>query len=148
MNKLNLFPPPVVALLLLGVAFGFHRVFPALEILPPTAGGIAWLGAGLALSASAAWQFRQVKTTVLPFGTPQQLVTLGAYLWTRNPMYLGLLTALIGCAFYMGALPFWLVPAGFFLIINRLHIPYEEAKLTDVFGADYTRYQQRVNRWL
>ncbi|MDD1651366.1 MAG: isoprenylcysteine carboxylmethyltransferase family protein [Methylococcaceae bacterium] len=148
MNKLNFISPPIVALLLLGIAFAIHRSFPNLEILPATAGGFAWLGAGLTLSASAAWQFRQVKTTVLPLGTPQQLVTLGAYLWTRNPMYLGLLTALIGFALYMGTLPFWLVPAAFFLVINRFHIPYEEARLTDVFGADYSRYQKRVNRWI
>jgi protein-S-isoprenylcysteine O-methyltransferase Ste14 len=63
-------------------------------------------------------------------------------------MYLGLFTALLGLAFYMGTLPFWLVPPAFFLIINRLHIPYEESRLTEIFGADYTRYRQRVGRWL
>jgi protein-S-isoprenylcysteine O-methyltransferase Ste14 len=148
MNKLAVFPPPVVAVLLIGVAFGLNRAFPHLEIVPATGGGLAWLASGLALSASAAWQFRQLKTSFLPMGTPTQLVTLGAYLWTRNPMYLGLFTALLGLAFYMGTLPFWLVPPAFFLIINRLHIPYEESRLTEIFGADYTRYRQRVGRWL
>ncbi|GAB6047898.1 isoprenylcysteine carboxylmethyltransferase family protein [Methyloparacoccus murrellii] len=148
MNKLHLFPPPLVALLLIGAAYGANQVFPGLELLPATSGGFAWLAAGLALSASAAWQFRQLKTTVLPYGTPSQLVTLGAYLWTRNPMYLGILTALIGLAFYIGTLPFWLVPPAFFLIINRIHIPYEETRLTDIFGEDYSRYTRDVNRWL
>lgn len=148
MNKLNYLPPPAVALLLIGVGYGLNSVLPQVEIVPATAGGLAWAAAGLALSVSAACQFLRVKTTPLPHGTPSQLVTLGAYLWTRNPMYLGLLTALIGLAFYMGALSYWLVPPAFFLIINRYHIPYEEARLAEVFGGDYKRYRLGVNRWL
>ncbi len=148
MNTLFFFPPPMVALLLVWVAYGLDKSFPGLELVPASTGGLAWLASGVALAASAAYQFRQLKTTVLPFGSPTQLVTLGAYLWTRNPMYLGLLTALIGFAFYMGTLPFWLVPPAFFLIINRIHIPYEEARLTDAFGEDYRRYVERVRRWL
>ena len=148
MNKLFFFPPPMVALLLIWAAYAANRSFPGLEIIPATNGGFVWLASGLALAASAAWQFRQLQTTVLPFGTPTQLATLGAYLWTRNPMYLGLLTTLIGLAFYMGTLPFWLVPPAFFLIINHAHIPYEENKLTNAFGTDYTRYLQNVRRWI
>lgn len=148
MNKLTYLPPPAVALLLMGAGYGLNSVWPHVEVVPATAGGLAWAAAGLALSASAVFQFLRAKTTALPYGTPSQLVTLGAYLWTRNPMYLGLLTALIGLAFYMGTLPFWLVPPAFFLIINRYHIPYEEARLAEVFGGDYKRYRLGVNRWL
>ena len=148
MNKLSLLPPPIVALLLFGIAYGLERSSPQLELVPATAGGLAWLAAGLALGASAAYQFHQLKTTILPHGAPTQLVTFGAYLWTRNPMYLGLLTALIGLAFYFGTLFFWLAPPAFFLIINRYHIPYEEGRLAELFGSDYARYQQRVGRWL
>lgn len=148
MNKLAYFPPPVVAIALISAAYGADRMLPGLNVVPATTGGIAWLASGVALAASAAWQFRQLKTTLMPHGTPQQLVTLGAYLWTRNPMYLGLLTILIGCAFYVGTLPFWLLPPAFFIIVNKLHIPYEEAKLSGTFGADYDRYQDRVRRWI
>lgn len=148
MNKLYFFPPPVVVLLLIAAAYAANRSFPDLEIIPPTIGGLAWLISGLALATSAAWHFRQLKTTVLPFGKPTKFVTRGAYIWTRNPMYLGLLTALIGLALYMGTLPFWLLPPAFFLIINRFHIPYEENRLTSLFGTDYIRYRQSVHRWL
>jgi protein-S-isoprenylcysteine O-methyltransferase Ste14 len=148
MNKLFFFPPPLVALLLICAAYIANRGFLNLEVVPATTGGIVWAATGLALSISAALQFRQLHTTVMPHGTPVQLVTLGAYLWTRNPMYLGILTALIGLAFYQGTLAFWLVPPGFFLIINRFHIPYEEAKLMDLFGKDYKNYRHSVRRWL
>ena len=81
-------------------------------------------------------------------GAPSELVTLGAYLWTRNPMYLGLLTALIGFALYMGTLPFFLAPWVFFLVINGVHIPYEEAVLEKTFGSAYEHYLKRVRRWI
>lgn len=148
MNKLALFPPPIVVAVLLGLAFGLNRAFPHLEILPATSVGWVWLISGLAFSASAAREFLRLKTTTLPTGTPTRLVILGPYLWTRNPMYLGLFTALLGLAFYMGTLPFWLVPPAFIAIMNRLHIAHEEARLTEIFGDEYTRYQQRVGRWL
>ena len=148
MDKMIFFPPPIVALVLILVAYGANKSFSGLELLPTSAAGLAWLGSGVTLAVLALWQFRKVKTTALPTGTPGFLVTGGAYTWTRNPMYLGTLTALIGLAFYMGTLSFWLVPPAYFLIINRLYIPSEEAKLTEIFGTDYSSYRDRVQRWI
>jgi len=142
-------PPPVIAAGLLAAAGFIHGVLPFLEILPATpVGGLVWGASGLALAASAALQFKAIKTTVLPMGAPSELVTLGAYLWTRNPMYLGLLTALIGFALFMGTLPFFLVPWFFFLVVNRVHIPYEETVLEKTFGPAYERYLKKVRRWI
>ena len=148
MNKiLQLLPPPVIALLLILMA-AFLSSTVSLKLLHAAQGGTAWLVTGLALTISTILQLRALKTTLLPNGTPTQLVTLGAYLWTRNPIYLGLLTSLVGLALFKGTLPYWLVPPAFFTIMNRFHIPAEEARLKDVFGADYLRYQQKVNRWI
>ena len=142
-------PPPVIAFALLAAAGLIHRLLPFLEVMPSTPfGGFVWAASGVVLAASAALQFRKLKTTVLPHGTPTELVTLGAYLWTRNPMYLGLLTILIGIALAFGTLPFFLAPWFFFLIINEIHIPYEEAVLSRKFGAAYERYLKRVRRWI
>ena len=142
-------PPPIIAASLLAAAGFIHGVLPFLEVLPATAvGGLVWGASGIALAASSALQFKRLKTTVLPMGSPSELVTLGAYLWSRNPMYLGLLTTLVGFAFFMGTLPFFLVPWIFFLVINRVHIPYEETILSQRFGGTYERYTRRVNRWL
>jgi protein-S-isoprenylcysteine O-methyltransferase Ste14 len=142
-------PPPVVAAALVAAAGLIHGVLPFLEVLPATPiGGLVWGASGFALAASAALQFKALKTTVLPMGAPSELVTLGAYLWTRNPMYLGLLTALIGFALFMGTLPCFLAPWIFFLVINRVHIPYEEAVLEKTFGSAYERYLKRVRRWI
>lgn len=142
-------PPPIIAASLLGAAGFIHAVLPFLEVLPATlVGGFVWGLSGLALAGSAIFQFKAIKTTLLPMGSPRELVTLGAYLWTRNPIYLGFLTALIGFALFMGTLPFFLVPWVFFLVVNRVHIPYEENILSQRFGESYERYTRRVNRWL
>ena len=142
-------PPPIIAVCLLGAAGFIHGTLPSLEILPATpVGGFVWGASGLSLATLAALQFKALRTTVLPMGSPSKLVTLGAYLWTRNPMYLGVLTTLIGFALFMGTLPFFLVPWLFFLTVNRVHIPYEETKLIRQFGETYERYARRVNRWL
>jgi protein-S-isoprenylcysteine O-methyltransferase Ste14 len=138
----------VVALILILAAYGAKKSFLGLELMPSSTAGLAWLGSGVTLALLALLQFRKVKTTALPTGKPQHLVTGGAYIWTRNPMYLGTLTALIGLAFYTGTLSFWLVPPAFYLIINRIHIPSEEARLTEMFGADYSSYRDRVQRWI
>jgi len=147
-DKLFFFPPPIVALLLIGAARSLDQIASWISLVPASSGGIVWVAAGLGLAASAAFQFHAIKTTALPMGTPTQLVTLGAYLWTRNPMYLGIVTALLGLAVMMGTLPYWLVPPVFFLIINRIHIPYEEAQLEAAFGPRYVRYKNAVQRWL
>ena len=148
----NLFiyaPPPLIAIAFLAAAAFLETIFPEIRILHGiNGGGYVWMASGVALSITSALQFRKIGTTALPFGTPSQLITLGAYLWTRNPMYLGILTALIGVAIYKGTLFFFLVPWLFFLVINQIHIPYEEAKLNEIFGSAYARYLQKVRRWL
>ena len=142
-------PPPLIAIALLVGAAMLESIFPEIRILHGiNGGGYVWMASGIALSISSAVQFHKIGTTALPFGTPSQLITLGAYLWTRNPMYLGILTTLIGVAIYKGTLFFFLVPWLFFLLINQIHIPYEEAKLHETFGSAYDRYLQRVRRWL
>jgi protein-S-isoprenylcysteine O-methyltransferase Ste14 len=106
------------------------------------------MAAGLSLGLLALLHFRQRRTTFVPHGEPTALVMAGPYMWTRNPMYLGLFTLLLGFALYSGGLPLFLAPAAFSLILDRAHIPYEEARLSKLFGEAYNEYQKRVARWL
>lgn len=148
MAKLVLVPPPVIALVLLGLAYALEQALSGLTLLHAPLGGFALAGAGFLLALSALLGFFRRRTTPIPHGEPSALVVAGAYRWTRNPMYLGIFTALLGVALYFGTLPFYLVPPAFVLAIGRIHIPFEEAKLAGLFGAAYEDFKARVPRWL
>ena len=78
---------------------------------------------------------------------PQRLVTGGPYRFARNPMYLGHLIFLAGLAL---ALRSW--TGGALLAANAVwfhrRVLGDEARLAQLFGADYATYAARVKRWI
>ena len=148
MNKLLHIPPPIYALLALGLCKGVDSLLPLpLDISSPELGA-AFALPGLALLFWAWLHFFRKKTTPIPTGEPTALVTEVPYRYTRNPMYLGIMPILASVAFFTGSPIYLLSPLAFFFIIDRLFIPYEEAKLERVFGGEYVRLQSRARRWL
>jgi len=106
------------------------------------------MAAGALLSLWAALLFRQAGTTIKPFRQSSALVSRGPYNVTRNPMYLGMVIALIGVAIRLGSLtPFVVVPV-FAFVIQTSFIQSEERLLEETFGPEYARYRARVRRWL
>ncbi len=103
---------------------------------------------GLGLVFWAWLNFLRKKTTPIPTKEPSALVAEGPYRFTRNPMYLGLLPLLASVTFFTGAPVYLLSPVGFYLIIDRLFIPYEEAKLERLFGEEFKLFKSRTRRWL
>jgi protein-S-isoprenylcysteine O-methyltransferase Ste14 len=111
-------------------------------------GGIALIVAGFGVGLTAAMVFRRRATPLKPFTPSTALVVDGPYRFTRNPMYLGLATTLVGVALALEALtPFIVVPV-FVAIITMQFIVPEDAMLTDRFGDDYGDFRRRVRRWL
>lgn len=99
---------------------------------------------------SAVVNFRRHQTTVNPI-TPEAtttLVTDGIYRITRNPMYVGMLLALISLVFWLGALSATALVPVFYILIDRKQIAAEEAALLRNFGDTYRAYAERVPRWL
>ena len=77
-----------------------------------------------------------------------KLVTSGPFAFTRNPMYLGLVTVALGVALGVGAWPMLAAPVLLFATANWVHIPFEEAKMRRQFGEAYDAYVGRVRRWI
>lgn len=145
-------PPPIVALTVAGGMWLVARSAPILQ-LPQVvrfmvAIALAVLGAAIALGGVLA--FRRARTTVNPLKpeTSAALVTGGVYSFTRNPMYLGMLLALIGWAAYLSSAWSLLGPALFVSYIARFQIVPEEKALDRLFGASFAEYRQRVRRWI
>ena len=94
--------------------------------------------------------FIRAKTTVNPLRAERatSLVVTGLYRVSRNPMYLGLITLLIGWALLLGSLgPLFLI-FGFERVMVFAQIRPEEAALAAKFGNEYANYANRVHRWL
>ncbi|HTT76751.1 MAG TPA: isoprenylcysteine carboxylmethyltransferase family protein, partial [Candidatus Binataceae bacterium] len=96
----------------------------------------------------AAALFQASKTTKNPYGEPSVLVGQMPYTFTRNPMYLGFVAALLGLAVFFGSLVMVAAPVIFVLTIDRLVIPAEEAAMERSFGEAYREYKASVRRWL
>ncbi len=112
------------------------------------AAGLTTFAIGAAIAAWGWITFHRAGTTRVPGESSSQLVTWGPYRFTRNPMYLGLAIAYVGETLILRQLwPLLLLPLviGY---VNWMVIPVEQAKLTEVFGERYVRYQQDVRRWI
>lgn len=153
LDKLELKVPPVV----LWLAFALlMRLSAGLAPQPALAGlhqpqlGVALLLAGVGVAISGVVAFRQARTTVDP-RHPQKmsaLVTSGVYRATRNPMYLGMLLALVGWACWLGRFPPFFLPPFFVIFLNRFQIAPEERALARMFGPGFAAYRARVRRWI
>jgi protein-S-isoprenylcysteine O-methyltransferase Ste14 len=153
MNSLELkVPPLVVALICIFLMWIASRVFPSQSFWFPGVYACAIFLAviGIVLISAGIASFRHAKTTVDPRkpDTATSLVRSGIYKRSRNPIYLGLLLILAGCAVsfrnYVGfaALPL------FVLYMNQFQIRPEERALNYLFEMDFREYKNRVRRWL
>ena len=144
-------PPPVWALAYTLIAVGASYLvgWPRVTGLPLVWPGVVLIVIGIGLSVTAAMLFRREGTEINPTSpTNRTLVTRGPYRFTRNPMYLGLITLALGIAVWVGAWRMFLAPIAVFATTNFVHIPFEEAKMRRQFGAAYDGYVTRVGRWL
>ena len=147
-----LIPPPIVAALCGLAMWGIAHVLPQtrLAFSFQTLLASIFIVAGLSIDLVSIGAFRKAKTTVTPLAPEKasSLVVTGLYRYTRNPMYVGMLFILTGVAIWLGSLVNALVLIAFVAYITVFQIMPEEARLAQVFGADYERYRTRVRRWL
>jgi protein-S-isoprenylcysteine O-methyltransferase Ste14 len=144
-------PPPIWTLAMLIIAYALQRnaIDLAIHVIQSTSLAIAFIVAGIALAIWGERSFAAAGTEIMPASaTNKKLVTSGPFRFTRNPMYLGLILASLGVAFYFGTLPFFVVPMLVFLLCNFVFIPFEEAKMQRQHSDPYTDYITRVRRWL
>jgi len=110
-------------------------------------GAMVALGAALYLWCVRDFAVRG-RATPAPIDAPKILVVSGPYRLSRNPMYVAVLSAILGWAalFRSGALLAWAAGVAVaFTLFVRL---YEEPHLSREFGAAYDDYRARVGRWL
>ncbi|HPO14123.1 MAG TPA: isoprenylcysteine carboxylmethyltransferase family protein [Candidatus Hydrogenedentes bacterium] len=85
--------------------------------------------------------------TPAPAAPPKHLVVSGLYRYTRNPMYVSVLTILLGEALIWRSGILLIYAGCFFLVVRFFVLGYEEPHLRKTFGKAYEDYCAHVPRW-
>jgi protein-S-isoprenylcysteine O-methyltransferase Ste14 len=100
---------------------------------------------GLIIWAWCVVWFSRAKGTPVPFNPPHELVTVGPYAWSRNPMLTGVFAFLFGIGFLLHSVSMVFVWTPWFIIFNVLELKLvEEPELERRFGESYIEYRRRV----
>ena len=116
---------------------------------PLVAVGIGIIALGAAIFAWCVYDFLTAgRGTPDPNRPPERLVVRGLYGVVRNPMYVGVLTAVVGEAALFASI--WLMAwaAALFIAFHLRVLVYEEPALARTFGAEWETYRHRVPRWV
>lgn len=144
------FPPPFYAALAVLAGWWLQRRLP----LPGPDGLWRWIpgwllvALALGLMLAGALTLRRHRTTIRPDRAATSLVQNGPYALTRNPLYLALSLAALGCAFLLRAPWIFILWPAVVLIFDRFVILREERHLKAVFGDAYEIYRTKVRRWI
>jgi protein-S-isoprenylcysteine O-methyltransferase Ste14 len=139
---------------------GTVAVFVPLQILQ-SSGPIGWPGLtaisalplclmlfGFSILLLCVWDFFALgKGTLAPFDPPKHLVVGGLYRFTRNPMYNGVLAALVGEAWLFRSTALLEYAGAVFVLFHLFVVAYEEPALVSQFGERYRLYRRAVPRW-
>jgi protein-S-isoprenylcysteine O-methyltransferase Ste14 len=110
--------------------------------------GVILLAAGLFALVQAFVRFVvEGLGTPAPIAAPERLVVGGLYRYVRNPMYVAVLSVIVGQALILGQLVLLPYAAAFWVITAAFVRWYEEPALTRRFGADYEAYRRAVPAW-
>ena len=104
---------------------------------------------GASIYAWCVWDFATFgRGTPAPIDAPKRLVIRGLYRYSRNPMYLGVLTVILGWAVIFRSATVALYALAVGAVFQTFVMLYEEPHLREAFGSEYEAYRARVGRWI
>ena len=146
----NKIPPPIVTFIC-GLAIYFSKsFFNQFFSYSNNIISLFLLILGLLVFLSAVKSFRRQKTTVNPLEPRQasSLVTSGIFKFSRNPMYLGMLTILLSLSFKFNLIGGMTISLFFYIFITKFQIIPEEAAMNELFGNEFIDYSKKTRRWI
>ena len=147
------FPPPILPLVTIvaGHLLGrFLPLFPDSALPTPER---YWIGsliaaAVLVLVVLPFRQFQQSGQDPKPWTPTPEIVVAGAFKFTRNPMYLGMIVFCLGFAIVLSDVWILILTPVCGWLIYHLAIRHEEDYLEEKFGESYRAYKSTVRRWI
>lgn len=115
---------------------------------------IRWLGVVLMLFGGALLLETFARFALQGLGTPapiaptKTLVVTGSYRFVRNPMYVGVISLILGQALLLGSVPVLVWGLVVWLAVHLFVLSYEEPTLSRDYGEQYDRYRANVRRWI
>lgn len=88
------------------------------------------------------------KGTLAPWAPPQELVVVGLYRYSRNPMYVAVAVILLGWAVTFRSASLLLYALAVMVAFHLRVVFGEEPWLARTHGALWQQYTRRVRRWL
>jgi protein-S-isoprenylcysteine O-methyltransferase Ste14 len=111
--------------------------------------GVVLITLGLPCLVESIVRFVRIgRGTLAPVMPTERLVVTGLYRYVRNPMYVGVVSLIVGQALLFGSGATLLyavaVATGFHLFV----VLYEEPTMRRTYGEEYKTYCLQVRRWL
>ena len=88
------------------------------------------------------------KGTLAPWDPPKRLVLIGLYRYVRNPMYIGVLTLVVGWTICLASPLLALYTIALAIGFHLRVVVNEEPFLNSKFADEWLRYSSNVGRWL
>lgn len=140
--------PGTVVIYIPYLLLGGPAAFPGFPVSVSAVLAYVLFALGAAVLLSCSWGFaRHGQGTPAPIDPPRRLVVRGLYRFTRNPMYVGVLVALLSEAWLFHSWLLLAYAACVFLAFHFFVLLYEEPTLAKRFGAEYRPYCAAVPRW-
>lgn len=86
--------------------------------------------------------------TPAPIAPTKTLVVTGSYRFVRNPMYVAVVSLILGQALLFGNWAVLVYGIVVWLTVHLFVLFYEEPTLSRDYGAQYARYRANVRRWI
>lgn len=126
------------------------------QLLPPLFGTvpIRWAGGLLVALALVLLLETFSRFALQGLGTPapiaptKSLVVTGSYRFVRNPMYLAVVTLILGQGLLFGNVAVLVYGLVVWLTVHAFVLVYEEPTLSRDYGEQYDRYRRDVRRWI
>jgi protein-S-isoprenylcysteine O-methyltransferase Ste14 len=140
--------PGVVAGLVPGVITHWRIPWTDGWTAPAALLGAVLVVSGVVVLLDAFARFARADGTPAPTTPTARLVVAGPYRFVRNPMYLAVLSIILGQALLFGSVGA-LLYAGIVLSAVALFVRgYEEPTLEEEYGTEYREYRRHVRGWL
>jgi len=142
--------PPILMLLHLGLALLLGWLIPLPFPTAPVTKIVGWVivVGGFTFAFGALGELIRAHTSPDPHAPTTRVVTRGPYRFSRNPVYVGFTSLVVGIPLGLGNYWGFIVLPLMIYLFQHWIIIHEENYLEGKFEQEYLNYKARVRRWL